>query len=109
MPLNEVHMIYTVECSFTDPTAEDGWNVFYSDEKLPALISVRGFLTSQRFKLSEGTRSAPTYMEYVYTSLWEGNCKVIPYDHRALNNGINALCSLTHCGAVEVIFLQYEG
>lgn len=54
MPLNEVHMIYTVECSFTDPTAEDGWNVFYSDEKLPALISVRGFLTSQRFKLSEG-------------------------------------------------------
>ncbi|WP_291522748.1 hypothetical protein [Acidithiobacillus sp.] len=53
-------MIYTVECSFTDPTAEDGWNVFYSDEKLPALISVRGFLTSQRFKLSEGTRSAPT-------------------------------------------------
>ncbi len=25
-------MIYTVECSFTDPDAEDEWNAFYSDE-----------------------------------------------------------------------------
>ncbi|MDD2750261.1 hypothetical protein [Acidithiobacillus thiooxidans] len=55
-------MIYTVECSFTDPSAEDEWNIFYSDEKLPALISVRGFLTSQRFKLSEGMNSVPTYL-----------------------------------------------
>lgn len=62
IPLNEVHMIYTVECSFTDPSSEDEWNAFYSDEKLPALISVRGFLTSQRFRLSEGIFSAPTYL-----------------------------------------------
>jgi len=55
-------MIYTVECSFTDPSVEDEWNAFYSDKKLPALISVRGFLTSQRFKLSEGVLSAPTYL-----------------------------------------------
>ena len=55
-------MIYTVECSFTDPSSEDEWNAFYSDEKLPALISVRGFLTSQRFRLSEGIFSAPTYL-----------------------------------------------
>ena len=71
-------MIYTVECSFTDPAAEDGWNVFYSDEKLPALISVRGFLTSQRFKLSEGTRSAPTYLA-VHTIANEGVLESMDY------------------------------
>jgi len=43
-------MIYTVECSYTDPSSEAEWNRFYSEDKLPALISVRGFLTSQRFK-----------------------------------------------------------
>lgn len=43
-------MIYTVECSFADPASEAEWNYFYSLEKLPALISVRGFHTSQRFK-----------------------------------------------------------
>ncbi|VEA65197.1 Uncharacterised protein [Serratia plymuthica] len=43
-------MIYTVECSFADPTGEAEWNDFYSLEKLPALISVSGFHTSQRFK-----------------------------------------------------------
>lgn len=43
-------MIYTVECSFTDPISEAEWNDFYSLEKLPALISVTGFHTSQRFK-----------------------------------------------------------
>ncbi|WP_414041515.1 hypothetical protein ACJU26_05490 [Acidithiobacillus sp. M4-SHS-6] len=55
-------MIYTVECSFTDSSAEREWNAFYSDEKLPALISVKGFLTSQRFQLSSGAPSAPTYL-----------------------------------------------
>ena len=69
---NEVHMIYTVECSFTDPSAEDEWNAFYSNEKLPALISVRGFLTSQRFKLSEGILSAPTYLA-IHTIANEGD------------------------------------
>ena len=43
-------MIYTVECSFADPASEAQWNHFYSLEKLPALISVGGFHTSQRFK-----------------------------------------------------------
>jgi hypothetical protein len=53
-------MIYTVECSFTDPKSEAEWNDFYSLEKLPALISVAGFHTSQRFKaLSDG---CPVYL-----------------------------------------------
>lgn len=43
-------MIYTVECSFADPESEAEWNDFYSQDKLPALISVSGFRTSQRFK-----------------------------------------------------------
>lgn len=53
-------MIYTVECSFSDPTSEAEWNDFYSLEKLPALISVNGFHTSQRFKsLGDG---CPLYL-----------------------------------------------
>jgi hypothetical protein len=53
-------MIYTVECSFADRNSEAGWNHFYSLEKLPALISVTGFHTSQRFKaLSNG---CPVYL-----------------------------------------------
>ncbi|SDC78908.1 sugar ABC transporter [Paraburkholderia lycopersici] len=53
-------MIYTVECSFADPNSEADWNDFYSLEKLPALISVTGFYTSQRFKsLSDG---CPVYL-----------------------------------------------
>lgn len=53
-------MIYTVECSFADPACEEEWNDFYSLEKLPALISVSGFHTSQRFKaLSTG---CPVYL-----------------------------------------------
>lgn len=53
-------MIYTVECSFADPNGEAEWNDFYSLEKLPALISVTGFHTSQRFKsISDG---CPVYL-----------------------------------------------
>lgn len=53
-------MIYTVECSFADPRSEAEWNDFYSLRKLPALISVAGFRTSQRFKsLSDG---CPLYL-----------------------------------------------
>lgn len=53
-------MIYTVECSFADPASEAEWNEFYSVEKLPALISVSGFHTSQRFKaISDG---CPVYL-----------------------------------------------
>ncbi|MDR0215410.1 MAG: sugar ABC transporter [Comamonas sp.] len=48
-------MIYTVECSYADARTEAEWNDFYSLHKLPALISVSGFHTSQRFKaLSTG-------------------------------------------------------
>lgn len=53
-------MIYTVECSFADPASEAEWNDFYSLEKLPALISVTGFLTSQRFKSLTG--GCPVYL-----------------------------------------------
>ncbi|HVJ37934.1 MAG TPA: hypothetical protein VM687_09045 [Stenotrophomonas sp.] len=53
-------MIYTVECSFSDPATEAEWNDFYSLEKLPALISVSGFHTSQRFKSLSGGR--PVYL-----------------------------------------------
>ena len=53
-------MIYTVECSFADPGSEAEWNDFYSLEKLPALISVTGFHTSQRFRsISDG---CPVYL-----------------------------------------------
>ncbi len=53
-------MIYTVECSFADPGSEAEWNDFYSLDKLPALISVTGFQTSQRFKALSG--GCPVYL-----------------------------------------------
>ena len=53
-------MIYTVECSFVEPSREDEWNEFYSDRKLAALISVTGFHTSQRFKAISG--GCPVYL-----------------------------------------------
>lgn len=53
-------MIYTVECSYADPGSEAEWNNFYSFRKLPALISVAGFHSSQRLKaLGPG---CPTYL-----------------------------------------------
>lgn len=53
-------MLYTVECNYTDSETEKVWNDFYSTEKLPALISVTGFLTSQRFKAL--TPACPIYL-----------------------------------------------
>lgn len=53
-------MIYTVECSFADSGCEAEWNDFYSLDKLPALISVSGFHTSQRFKALRG--GCPVYL-----------------------------------------------
>lgn len=53
-------MIYTVECSFADASSEAEWNDFYSFEKLPALISVTGFQTSQRFRAT--TEGCPVYL-----------------------------------------------
>ena len=57
-------MIYTVECSYADAQTEAEWNDFYSLQKLPALISVSGFHTSQRFKvLATGSpASVPVYL-----------------------------------------------
>lgn len=43
-------MLYIVECSYNDPQSEAEWNAFYSQQKLPALLSVNGFSTSQRFR-----------------------------------------------------------
>ncbi|PVZ13684.1 MULTISPECIES: sugar ABC transporter [unclassified Pseudomonas] len=53
-------MIYTVECNYADPLSEAQWNDFYSLVKLPALISVSGFRSSQRFKALSGT--GPAYL-----------------------------------------------
>lgn len=53
-------MIYTVECTFADSGSEAEWNNFYSSDKLPALISVQGFHTSQRFKAI--THGCPVYL-----------------------------------------------
>jgi len=53
-------VLYTVECSFVDPKFESEWNDFYTLDKLPKLISVPGFFTSQRFRTNEPTQ--PTYL-----------------------------------------------
>lgn len=53
-------MFYTVECSYTDAESEAEWNAFYSQQKLPALISVTGFTTSQRFRALQS--GCPTYL-----------------------------------------------
>lgn len=53
-------MIYTVECSFVNAAQEADWNTFYSHTKLPALISVPGFRSSQRFKAL--TPGCPAYL-----------------------------------------------
>lgn len=53
-------MLYLVECDFTDPALEADWNAFYSVEKLRALLSVNGFLTSQRFRCIHG--DGPKYL-----------------------------------------------
>jgi hypothetical protein len=53
-------MIYTVECNYADPVSEAEWNEFYTLEKLPALISVSGFSSSQRFKALSG--NCPAYL-----------------------------------------------
>ncbi len=53
-------MFYTVECSYNDPESEAEWNAFYSQQKLPALISVNGFVTSQRFRAIKS--GCPVYL-----------------------------------------------
>ncbi|WP_269507194.1 sugar ABC transporter [Burkholderia sp. IMCC1007] len=53
-------MIYAVECSYADPATEAEWNDFYTRIKLPALISVPGFRTSQRLRAVGG--DGPVYL-----------------------------------------------
>lgn len=53
-------MFYTVECSYNDAESEADWNAFYSQQKLPALISVTGFTTSQRFRALKS--GCPAYL-----------------------------------------------
>lgn len=53
-------MLYFVECSYRDPESEGEWNEFYSREKLPALVSVTGFRSSQRFRAI--TPGCPAYL-----------------------------------------------
>ncbi|RQR25519.1 sugar ABC transporter [Burkholderia sp. Bp9143] len=55
-------MIYAVECSIAEPAVEAEWNDFYSRVKLPALISVSGFRTSQRFRALDGDGDGPVYL-----------------------------------------------
>lgn len=53
-------MLYFVECGFNDAHHESSWNDFYNRDKLPALISVEGFISSQRFHLLRGNQ--PPYL-----------------------------------------------
>lgn len=53
-------MFYIVECSYNDPESEAEWNAFYSQQKLPALLSVTGFTTSQRFRAVKS--GCPVYL-----------------------------------------------
>ncbi|ENY2965849.1 sugar ABC transporter [Salmonella enterica] len=53
-------MLYIVECSYNDPRSESEWNEFYNHEKLPALVSVTGFRTSQRFRAVKS--GSPVYI-----------------------------------------------
>lgn len=43
-------MLYMVECAFSDPAHEAGWNDYYTTRKLDEVLAVPGFRTSQRFK-----------------------------------------------------------
>ncbi|KKI44893.1 hypothetical protein [Hafnia alvei] len=76
-------MFYTVECSYNDPDSEDEWNEFYSQEKLPALISVIGFSTSQRFRAAKAGK--PVYLA-IHTVK---NADVLSSDDYRLKGGGN--------------------
>ena len=43
-------MLYMVECGFSDPTREDEWSAWYSGPKISSVLTVPGFLASQRFR-----------------------------------------------------------
>lgn len=83
-------MLYTVECTYNDPKSEEVWNEFYSLEKLPALLSVTGFSTSQRFRaLKPG---CPVYLA-IHTV---NDAEVITSDEYRLKGGGNFSHWQTH-------------
>lgn len=43
-------VLYMVECRFSDPVREQAWNDWYSGERLDELLSVPGFVGSQRHR-----------------------------------------------------------
>ena len=51
---------YFVECSYNDPDTEVEWNAYYNFQKIPALLSVDGFMTSQRFRAV--SKGCPDYL-----------------------------------------------
>lgn len=76
-------MLYIVECSYNDPESEAEWNSFYSEQKLPALISVTGFSTSQRFHAVNS--GCPAYLA-IHTIQ---NAAVLTSDDYCLKGGGN--------------------
>ena len=46
-------MLYMVECGFADRDREDDWNEWYSGPKLAELLSMPGFIATQRYKAIE--------------------------------------------------------
>ena len=83
-------MFYIVECSYTDPESEKVWNDFYSLEKLPALISVTGLSTSQRFQSL--TPSCPVYLA-IHTVK---DAQVLTSEEYKLKGGGNFSCWQKH-------------
>ncbi|MGR5945368.1 sugar ABC transporter [Enterobacter sp. RHBSTW-00175] len=76
-------MWYTVECSYNDAGSEAEWNAFYNQQKLPALLSVTGFATSQRFRAV--TSGCPVYLA-IHTVK---NAETLNSDDYALKGGGN--------------------
>lgn len=76
-------MLYIVECSYNDAESEDEWNFFYSQQKLPALISVTGFKTSQRLRANK--EGYPAYLA-IHTI---DNTKVLNSEDYHLKGGGN--------------------
>lgn len=76
-------MLYTVECTYSDPGSEQAWNDFYSQEKLPALVSVSGFISSQCFQAINA--GCPVYLA-IHTIR---NAEVITSEEYRLKGGGN--------------------
>jgi hypothetical protein len=51
--------IYVVQADYTDPLSEADWNEWYSEVHIPDLLSVPGWLSSQRYRAISGV---PKYL-----------------------------------------------